>query len=121
MKNLLKVTLLALIMLIAQYSSAQTSNTLKGTCLGSDKLTFGYADSLLYSKFPGQKKFPLYLVDGEIAKKDKISRISISDIEYIEVIKDEEAIQLFGRKGKNGVVVIATKNGLVKKLSLQPR
>jgi len=53
---------------------------------------------------------PLYVVDGEIRKN--IESIQPDSIESISVLKDESATVLYGEKGKNGVILINTKNGI---------
>jgi len=55
----------------------------------------------------GDKK-PLYIVDGkEVAKKDLV--VDPNNIESVNVIKGEAAKKLYGKKSKNGVIVITTK------------
>lgn len=51
---------------------------------------------------------PLYIVDGKEFKN--VNEISPNDIEKIDVLKGASATALYGKKGKNGVVVITTKN-----------
>ncbi|MEB2786060.1 Spy/CpxP family protein refolding chaperone [Algoriphagus persicinus] len=54
---------------------------------------------------------PLYYTsnkDGMKQLKD-ISAINPEDIESIEVLKDKSAVDLFGDKGKNGVIIIKLK------------
>jgi TonB-dependent SusC/RagA subfamily outer membrane receptor len=50
---------------------------------------------------------PLFLVDGK--EVSSIENIKPEDIESISVLKDNSAIQLYGEKGKNGVILITTK------------
>jgi TonB-dependent SusC/RagA subfamily outer membrane receptor len=53
------------------------------------------------------KKQPLYFVDGKQVKT--ISNIAPDQIESIDVLKDKSAIQKYGKKGKNGVILITMK------------
>ena len=63
-------------------------------------------------------RFPanaLYVVDGEI-KSNEFSRDSIKsgkiysmDIYSVDILRGEQALKFYGDKGKNGVVVISTK------------
>ncbi|MEM7297986.1 MAG: N-acetylmuramoyl-L-alanine amidase, partial [Bacteroidota bacterium] len=55
-----------------------------------------------------QKEF-LYILDGE--EVDDIgASVNVEDIKSVEVIKHQRARDLYGKKGKNGVVVIKTKD-----------
>lgn len=51
---------------------------------------------------------PLFVVDGEIREETVIDTISPDDIDHIEVIKGERAIQEYN--SPNGVILITTKN-----------
>ena len=52
----------------------------------------------------------LYILDGkEISAKD-MKEIKPTTIENITVLKDKSAIELYGEKGKNGVILITTKS-----------
>jgi len=54
-----------------------------------------------------QENPPLYIVDGK--EVDDITNLDPADIESIEVLKDKSATDLYGEKGKNGVICIETK------------
>ncbi len=53
----------------------------------------------------------LYIVDGK-EFKDKMSEIDTDNIKSIDILKGESGTKLYGEKGKNGVVLISTKNPL---------
>lgn len=53
------------------------------------------------------KNTPMFVVNGVEVKN--ISSIPLDDIKSITVLKDEFAIKDYGKKGKNGVVLISTK------------
>ena len=55
---------------------------------------------------------PLFLIDGKVSNVD-INTIDPNTIDHIEVLKDQSAIALYGEKGKDGVILIATKKGNV--------
>lgn len=57
----------------------------------------------------GELRKPAYIVDGKEVLD--INRINHEQIEQIEVLKGESGFKLYGEKGKNGVVLITTKNG----------
>lgn len=77
---------------------------------------------------------PLYIVDGMIMGGEMTSlysqvvlpgrsinplnSINPNDIEKIEILKDADATAIYGSKGANGVVLITTKQGKNRKLSL---
>ncbi len=57
------------------------------------------------------KPAPLFVIDGKIFEGDKgaIKEISPDDIEKIEVLKGDTAIEKYGDKGINGVIEMTTK------------
>lgn len=55
-------------------------------------------------------KLPLYILDGEVVENGQITGIDTKTIETINILKDENATILYGEKGKNGVILITTKN-----------
>jgi hypothetical protein len=56
------------------------------------------------------KNEPLFYIDGEKASKKELDIIDNKTINSIKVIKVEDAIKVFGQKGKNGVIIIETQN-----------
>jgi TonB-linked SusC/RagA family outer membrane protein len=52
---------------------------------------------------------PLYIVDGIFT--DNIDFVNPNDIESIEVLKDASSLAIFGVRGANGAIAIATKRG----------
>ena len=63
------------------------------------------------------KNEPLYIVDGVAIKADQMAQINPNDIQDIKVLKDANSTSIYGNKGTNGVVVIATKTEMYKDLS----
>ncbi|WP_372950168.1 TonB family protein [Mariniphaga sp.] len=53
---------------------------------------------------------PLYIIDGE-EFKGSMDDLNPDDIKSIDVLKGESGTQHFGEKGKNGVILIYTKEG----------
>lgn len=51
----------------------------------------------------------LYIVDGKETDLKKVNSIDPNTIEKIEVLKDKKAVTLYGKKAKEGVVIITTK------------
>ncbi|WP_143307850.1 TonB-dependent receptor plug domain-containing protein [Chitinophaga vietnamensis] len=56
-------------------------------------------------------KDPLFVVDGKPAGRGILSHLNVADIESMSVLKDKSAAALYGDAGKNGVILITTKNG----------
>ncbi len=52
---------------------------------------------------------PLYVVDGLFA--DNINNINTNDILTYDVLKDASALAIYGNRGANGVIIITTKSG----------
>ncbi len=52
----------------------------------------------------------LYVVDGEVVSEKDLANFDESLIEDITILKDAETIAKYGSRGRNGVVVITTKN-----------
>ncbi|QEC69671.1 alpha-2-macroglobulin [Panacibacter ginsenosidivorans] len=64
---------------------------------------------------------PLYIIDGVPTEKN-INEIPPDDILSVTVLKNEQAIALYGAKASNGVVIITTKSGSKKdEPQIQPR
>ncbi len=54
-------------------------------------------------------KDPIFIIDGkEVSKKD-ITELKPQKIESVTVLKDKDATEMYGDKGKNGVIIIKTK------------
>lgn len=89
-------------------SRADTTNTKDKvivTGYKANKIEFRISE-----EFKGKEGNPLYVVDREI--RENIESIQPDSIESISVLKDESATVLYGEKGKNGVILINTKNGI---------
>ncbi|MCD2425833.1 TonB-dependent receptor plug domain-containing protein [Niabella pedocola] len=54
---------------------------------------------------------PLLVVDGVKKPEQEWNAISPDNIESVSILKDGQATALYGNEGKNGVVLIVTKNG----------
>ena len=55
-----------------------------------------------------EKKDPLVVVDGKISNVD-INSIDPKTIESVNVLKDQAATDVYGELGKNGVILVNTK------------
>lgn len=52
----------------------------------------------------------LYIIDGKESSSEELKAIDPKNIESISVLKDKSATELYGEKGKNGVIIITMKN-----------
>lgn len=52
---------------------------------------------------------PLYYLDGKKVSQDVISKIDKTLIDNVTVLEGEKALEIYGKKGKNGVVIITSK------------
>lgn len=59
--------------------------------------------------FPLGKEAPLFISDGEEITREQLREIKMTDVERISVLKDKSATEVYGEKGKNGVVIITLK------------
>jgi len=51
----------------------------------------------------------LYILDGKAVSKKQFQKINPKSILSVKVLKGKAAITLYGKKGKNGVILITTK------------
>lgn len=54
----------------------------------------------------------LYILDGKEISAKEMQEVKPGNIDNITVLKDKSATELYGEKGKNGVVIITTKKDL---------
>ncbi|WP_138433715.1 M56 family metallopeptidase [Winogradskyella algicola] len=54
-------------------------------------------------------KDPLYIINDKEVSKDKFIKMKPKNIESVTVLKDKSAIEKYGDKAKNGVIIIKTK------------
>ena len=60
---------------------------------------------------------PLYVVDGIFA--DNINNINSNDILSYDILKDASALAIYGNRAANGVIIITTKSGKGRKISVE--
>lgn len=59
--------------------------------------------------FSSDNKKPLIIIDGKETSNGTLDKIDSKTIKKMEVLKGESAINKYGEKGKNGVILITTK------------
>jgi TonB-dependent SusC/RagA subfamily outer membrane receptor len=75
------------------------------------------ADTISFRQTNGDaKNQPLYFVDGKQVKT--ISNIAPDQVESISVLKDKSAITKYGKKGKNGVILIVMRKAGKEKVAI---
>ncbi|MDR2815465.1 MAG: TonB-dependent receptor plug domain-containing protein [Proteiniphilum sp.] len=55
-------------------------------------------------------KRPLIIVDVTIISEEELQELNPDNIESISILKDKSSVDIYGDKGKDGVVLITTKN-----------
>ena len=64
---------------------------------------------------------PLYIVDGKEVTSSILSALDVNKIESMTVLKNESATEVYGEKGKNGVILITLKGSSEKSITLSNR
>ncbi|NII83065.1 MULTISPECIES: SusC/RagA family TonB-linked outer membrane protein [unclassified Pedobacter] len=59
----------------------------------------------------GYKRDPLILIDNVELSTSDLARLQVDDIESFSILKDASATALYGARGANGVILVATKSG----------
>ena len=59
--------------------------------------------------FNSDKEEPIIYIDGELSKNEVLKKLDPDSIEKMEVLKGEKAIEEYGEKAKNGVILITLK------------
>ena len=80
--------------------------------LDDDKLEkTSSANGITVEGYAGNGKEPLYIVDVKEVTPSVMSALDPNKIERVTVLKDKSATELYGEKGKNGVLLITLKQG----------
>jgi TonB-dependent SusC/RagA subfamily outer membrane receptor len=101
-------TIIALFVLLNCYAQMDSLSTNKGIVMNDAVVFRTYCSpSIKASK-------PLFVVNGIVLKRKQIMKLDTSNIARIEILKDiPKAISLYGKRGKNGVILITTKKRLL--------
>lgn len=54
---------------------------------------------------------PLVIIDGDEVSVNILNAINVNNIESFSILKDKAAIDVYGEKGKNGVILVTLKDG----------
>ncbi|SDZ95444.1 VWA domain-containing protein [Bizionia paragorgiae] len=63
---------------------------------------------------PNQGKKALIVIDGVVSSEQELSAINPNKINEVNVIKGAQGSALYGSQGANGVIVVQTKNAIIK-------
>ncbi|MEM5566754.1 M56 family metallopeptidase [Psychroserpens sp. AS72] len=66
-------------------------------------------DNITYEFNSTNKDNPLYIVNGKEFSPKDFKNLNVNSFESMHILKDDNAIELYGEKGKNGVIIIKTK------------
>lgn len=92
---------------------AQASSDAKETDQESLRITLNPKQEQDQQK---QEEAPLYILDGEVLPKNfDLNNINPNDIATVDVLKGDGATQIYGDKGKNGVILISLKKEISEK------
>ena len=69
----------------------------------------------------GYKQDPLILIDNVELTSSDLARLQVDDIESFSILKDASATALYGARGANGVILVATKSGKIGKAKISFR
>ena len=78
--------------------------------ISSDSIIFTKSNKSQVKSSTNKDKNPLFVINGTISKKETLDNLNPDEIESITVLKDISATSIYGNKGKNGVILIVTKN-----------
>ena len=70
----------------------------------------GKAEKVIIDLDTDGDKAPLIYIDGKKANRKAMDKLSPSDIESVDVLKGDAAMDNYGKKAKNGVILITTKD-----------
>lgn len=106
---------------LEQQSVSSIDQALQGRIAGVDVMsTSGEPGATSSIRIRGSRSInasnePLIIVDGVIDAVHDISELNMDDVESISVMKDASSTAIYGSRGANGVILVATKKGKTSK------
>jgi TonB-dependent SusC/RagA subfamily outer membrane receptor len=73
----------------------------------------GNRDGVTVTRIDTLHPKPLLIVNGKIANEDAAKSLSPANITAINVLKDESATAIYGDAGRNGVILVTTKDSTI--------
>lgn len=89
---------------------AGSGNAIISMFQGAQDLTEVIVKTPVNQKEVNIKPFPYVLVDGVPVDEETFNALDPNKIAAVKVLKDESATAEYGEKGKNGVIMVITKN-----------
>jgi hypothetical protein len=102
----------------AEYAQ-KTSKAHSDTLPGSVTITAAGSGSVRMSGLPSEDGV-LYFVNGEEWPKQNVELIDAAKIQSITVLKGQQAIGRFGKKAKDGAIIITTKSAASTTITVRP-
>lgn len=91
-------------------SNSQVSDVKNAVNDTISKVTIVNPDGIVIREAKDGKGEPLFIIDGKECTRKELEAINTADIESVDVLKDSASVSAFGEKGKDGVILIKTKN-----------
>ncbi len=85
--------------------SGKTIEVKADTAVSTAPITIKIMDDM-----KGNVANPLVVIDGKHSTMEEVQKLDPQIIDHIDVLKDKASRELYGEEGKNGVVIITTKN-----------
>lgn len=82
-----------------KFTFEQKKKASKGTIVASIRLK-NYAES---------EKSPLFIVDGQLKAKSIAKDLDAKKIDRIDILREANAVAVYGKKGENGAIIITSK------------
>jgi len=76
----------------------------------NDVIAIGKGNENAFFISTGDGEEPMYYLNGKEISKKEMNTLEPNSIEKVEILKGDSAIEKYGDKGKNGVVLITTKD-----------
>jgi TonB-dependent SusC/RagA subfamily outer membrane receptor len=74
-----------------------------------EKISINISKNGNTSIYNAQSEDPLFVLNGKVVKKSTFYNVKPDNIETINVLKDNSALEKYGDRGENGVILIRTK------------
>ncbi|TKG97227.1 alpha-2-macroglobulin [Puteibacter caeruleilacunae] len=111
----------ALVGAASAVASEDLAESLQGRVAGVDVQEGGQFFIRGTSSTNGYKKNPLFVVDGVPMSAAEGALLKPEDIVDFTILKDADAIALYGAQAQNGVIIITTKKGLAAMTQVETR
>lgn len=104
-----------------EYTPANVVVTLDADTIQSGSIKMMSASGHSRIRFGDSRHQPLILIDNVIVTDEEMGKVDPNNIQSINILKDAAAVNLYGEKGKNGVVQVFTKGKTPELTNLRPK